>query len=80
MVEYNDRVIYIKQIEVTIGDGHKAYAFLGYDLDQADHEIHKCLKKSKEMSTMQIQKKLESMGYFVLISSLPFPIEEVLPA
>lgn len=27
MVEYNDRVIYIKQIEVTIGDGHKAYPF-----------------------------------------------------
>ena len=80
MVKYNDRVVYIKQIEVTIGDGHKAYAFLGYDLDQVDHEMHKCLNKSKEMTTMQIQKKLESMGYFILISSLPFPIEGVLPA
>ena len=80
MVKYSDRVVYIKQIEVSIGDGHKAYAFLGYDLDQVDHEIHKCLNKSKEMSTMQIQKRLESMGYFVFISSLPFPIEEVLPA
>lgn len=47
MVKYNDRVVYIKQIEVTIGDGHKAYAFLGYDLDQVDHEIHKCLNKIK---------------------------------
>ena len=57
MVKYNDRVVYIK-IEVTIGDGHKAYAFLGYDLDQVNHEIRKCLNKSKEMSTMQIQKSL----------------------
>ena len=55
IVKYNDRVVYIKQIEVAIGNGHKVYAFLGYDLD---HEIHKCLNKSKEISTMQIQKKL----------------------
>ncbi len=80
MVKYNDRVVYIKQIEVTIGDGHKAYAFLGYDLDQVDHEMHKCLNKSKEMTTVQIQKKIESIGYLILISNLPFPIEGVLPA
>ena len=58
MVKYNDRVVTIKQIKVIIGDGHKAYTFLGYDLDHVDHEIHKCLNKNKDMTTIQIHKDL----------------------
>lgn len=80
IVKYNDRIVYIKQIEVTIGTNHTAYAFLGYDLARVNDEMHKFLAKSNELAPSQIQKKLESMGYFVLISSLPFATDGILPA
>ena len=80
IVKYNDRTVYIKQIEVTIGAGHTAYAFLGYDLERANDEMHKFLAKCNDLTPAQIQKKIESMGYFVLISSLPFATDGILPA
>lgn len=80
IVWYNDRIFYIKQVEVTVGDNHTAYAFLGYDLARVNDEMHKMLSKSKKLTPAQIQKKLEKIGYFVLISSLPFQTDGILPA
>ena len=78
MVRYHDQIIYIKKIEVAI-EGHTAYAFLGYDLLRGNDEMSKILSQAMELTPAQIQSKLENIGYFALISSLPLETDNILP-
>lgn len=54
---------------------------LGYDVDRASDEIHKASERLArgKISTDEFQTTLEQAGLFILISSLPFKNEEILP-
>ncbi len=84
LVSYNGRYLYIARTEVKIGTNkdHTAYAYLGYDVDRASDESHKAVlnARQKKITETELQKTLEDAGLFVIISSLPFRDEEILPA
>ena len=84
LVNFNGRFVYIKSCEVMIGSAknHKAYAYLGYDVDRANDEVHKAIEKAADNNTsiVDMHKKIKDSGLFIIISSLPFKDEEMLPA
>jgi len=83
MVEYNGRFVYLKRVDCKIGNkNHEAYAYLGYDIDRASDEAHKLLRKAKEKktNTASLHKEMEETGLFMLVATLPFRCDEVLPA
>jgi len=82
LVHYNGRAVYILRCDCKIGKGkHEAFAYLGYDVDRASDEVHKAVQKlaDKKMSDSQFHNALENAGLFVIISSLPFQSDEILP-
>lgn len=82
LCRYQDRFVYISDTEVKAGTkGQKAYAYLGYDIDRASDESHKALKNAAKgkITERELQKKLDDAGLFIIISSLPFRKEEILP-
>lgn len=82
LVQYGGRYVYIKRAVIKVGrNGHTAYAYLGYDVDRADDEKHKALKRAAKdhLSTQEVHKQLQNTGLFVIICSLPYQAEEILP-
>ena len=83
LVQYKDRYVYIKRVECNIGHkNHTAYAYLGYDIDRGSDESHKALKRAAQnrTSTSDLHKTLENSGLFMIVSSLPFEEDGILPA
>lgn len=83
LVQYKDRYVYIKRVDCKIGHkGHDAFAYLGFDVDRASDESHKALRRAKKehTSTAALHKELASTGQFMIISSLPFETDGILPA
>ena len=84
LVNYDGRYLYIASMEVKIGTNkdHTAYAYLGYDVDRASDETHKAVLNARQnkITEAELQKSLEDAGLFVIIASLPFRDEEILPA
>ena len=84
LVNYDGRYLYIASTEVKIGTNkdHTAYAYLGYDVDRAGDETHKAVLNARQnkITEAELQKALEDAGLFVIIASLPFRDEEILPA
>jgi transposase len=84
LVNYDGRYLYIASTEVKIGTNkdHTAYAYLGYDVDRAGDESHKAVLNARQnkITEAELQKALEDAGLFVIIASLPFRDEEILPA
>lgn len=84
LVKYLDRYVYIKRIPVRVGTSQQfeAYAYLGYDVERAADETRKVTKSARKnkLSAEQLQRRLEKVGYFVIISSLNYTEEDILPA
>ena len=83
LVKYKDRYVYIKRIDQQIGlKNHEAYVYLGYDVDRGSDEAHKALKRArkKKTSLATVHKDLQDSGYFMIVSSLPFQEDGILPA
>lgn len=83
LIQYKDRYVYMKRVECRIGSkGHTAYAYLGYDVDRGSDESHKAIKRAlqKRTTTSDLHKTLENSGLFMIISSLPFEEDGILPA
>jgi transposase len=84
LVGFNGRYVYLKRCEIKIGSekNHIAYAYLGYDVDRANDEVHKAIEKAAERNTplRDMHKKIKDSGLFIIISTLPFKDEEILPA
>lgn len=84
LVQYLDRYVYIKQVPVKIGAklDHQAHAYLGYDVERAADETRKvtasAMKNKQNLS--QVGKRLDKAGYFVLLTSLCYTTEDILPA
>lgn len=82
LVQYKGRYVYIKRIDVGIGNkNHPAYVYLGYDIDRANDETHKVLKRAKaeHIPASDLHDTLQETGIFMLVSTLPFSEEDILP-
>lgn len=82
MVNYNKRFVYIKRFDVTVGNNHPAYVYLGYDVERMYDEGRKLYKRLQEgkIDKKEYERKSKTIGYFAMISSLAFDSEEILPA
>lgn len=83
MIEYNGRYMYVMMKEVKIGTNkHTGYAYLGLDIDRSTDEIHKASKKSgkKRKSINEMHDIIKNAGLFILLSSLPYSTEGIVPA
>ena len=83
LIKYKDRYVYIKRIDRQIGSKkHEAYIYLGYDVDRGSDETHKALKRArkKKTSLSTVHKDLQDSGYFMIVASLPFQEDGILPA
>lgn len=80
LIEFNGRYVYLKQCEIKLGkDSNTAYAYLGLDVDRGNYETHKLLEKdSKKMDLEELHDRLESVGEFVVVSSLPYKCKDIL--
>ena len=82
LIRYNNRAVYISRVDCEIGNHkHKAFAYLGYDVNRASDEAHKAVRRlsDKKMSDEQFQKALENAGIFVIVSSQKHEAFEILP-
>lgn len=84
LIQYLDRYVYIKQVPVMVGTNHniQAYAYLGYDVERAADETRKVTASAikHKQTTSQVGKRLDTAGYFVLLTSLCYTTEDILPA
>ena len=80
LVSYNGRYAYIKRVKAECW-GHNVYAYLGRDLTMQSLESSKLYDRAeaKKMSPADVHRARESHGIFVLVSSRPIAIGQVLP-
>ncbi|MDE7185992.1 MAG: transposase [Lachnospiraceae bacterium] len=82
LVRYNNRAVYIVRLDCRLGkQKQEGFAYLGHDVDRASDEVHKAVKRlaHKKLSDEQFQKTLDNAGLFVIVSSLPYQSDEILP-
>ena len=82
LIRYNGRAVYILRLDCKIGSGgHEGFAYLGYDVDRASDEVHKAVKKlaDRKLTDEKFQTILDHAGLFVILSSLPFQTDDILP-
>ena len=83
LIEYNKRYIYISSTDVKIGsmNQYTARAYLGLDIARRSDETYKAIKKArKERSEANLMHdRFQSAGLFIIISSLPYRNEDILP-
>lgn len=82
LVRYNNRAVYIVRVDCELGNHkHKAFAYLGYDINRASDEVHKAVKRlsDKKLNDDQFQKLLENAGIFVIVSSRKHETSQILP-
>lgn len=82
LTRYNNRAVYIMRLDCKLGkQKQEGFAYLGYDVDRASDEAHKAVKRlaNKKLSDEQFQKILDNAGLFVIVSSLPYQSDEILP-
>lgn len=84
LVKYLDRYVYVKRVTVHVGTDSQfeAFAYLGYDIERAADETRKVTANAqkKKLSAEQLNSRLETAGYFVIVSSLCYTEEDILPA
>ena len=81
-VNYNDRYVYIKCVEVPdVVDENKGYAYIGLDLMRKDDEDRKLFRRAKEqkISTDEVYSQMGRHGVFVILSSRKIAVNKILP-
>jgi hypothetical protein len=80
-VNYNSRYAYIKCVECELVAGHKAYAYIGLDIDRKSSESKKLFQRAKgeKLSDAKVYDKMASHGAFILISSRRIAKDRILP-
>ncbi len=81
LVSYNNRYAYIKCVECELVEGHKAYAYIGLDIDRKGIESRKLFQKAKAQSLTndEVYDQMSRQGVFVLVSSRPIAKDKILP-
>ena len=81
-VNYNDRYLYIKCVEVPdVVDGNTGYAYIGLDIMRKDDEDRKLFQRAKDnrLSEQEVYDKMEHHGIFVILSSRKIAVQKILP-
>ena len=80
LVSYNGRYCYVKRVKTTCWN-RTVYAYLGRDLTMQSLENNKLYERaeSKKLSPADVHKARKAHGLFVLISSRPIAVDQVLP-
>ncbi len=81
LVSYNSRYAYIQCVECELVEGHKAYAYIGLDIDRKSSESRKLFQKAKaqSMTNDEVYDRLSRQGVFILVSSRPVAKDKILP-
>jgi hypothetical protein len=81
-VFYRDRLLYIKRVPTQLCD-HTAYAYVAIDHQRRSDEIYAFMKRTvearKKRSSDEIDRKVKSMGVFIILSSDNVETSEILP-
>ena len=81
-VFYRDRLLYIKRVPTQLCD-HAAYAYVAIDHQRRSDEIYAFMKRTAEVkkkrSSDEIDRKIKSMGVFIILSSDNVETSEILP-
>jgi len=77
-LSYNIR---IQCAECELVEGHRAYAYIGLDIDRKGNESRKLFQKAKALSMTdgEVFDRLSRQGVFVLVSSRPVAKDKILP-
>lgn len=80
LISYNGRYAYIKRVKANCW-GHCVYAYLGRDLAMQSLESSKLYDRAEEkkMSTADVHRARSNHGLFVLVSSRPIAVDQILP-
>jgi len=84
LTKYHQRLVYIKRISTLI-EGHTVYAYIAIDVQRRNDESYNYLegalddKLKGDLSDKDIEKKLESLGVFVLLCSECLETQDILP-
>ncbi len=81
LVSYNSRYAYIQCVECELVEGHKAYAYIGLDIDRKSSKSRKLFQKAKaqSMTNDEVYDRLSHQGVFILVSSRPVAKDKILP-
>lgn len=83
-VQYANRYLFIKKMEVGAGsDGKKkAWMYIGLDCPRKNDELHKLFKRAEKnkLSQENVYEAMQHQGIFALITGKEYSIEELLPA
>ncbi len=84
MIKYGDRSLYIERFDRVIGrtKEKEIFVYLACDINRYSNELQKMLKKIEkgDLDIEQMHERLEKAGLFVMMSSLPFQTDGILPA
>jgi hypothetical protein len=80
-VSYNTRYAYIKRVECEPVPGFRAYAYLGLDLAMSSLESSKLFARASRdhIRNKDVHEAMSMHGVFVLISTRPYAIDNILP-
>jgi hypothetical protein len=81
LVNYNGRYVYIKCVECQLMDGHRAYAYIGLDIDRKGSESRKLFSRAKaqSMTDGEVFDRISRQGIFILVSSRRIAKDKILP-
>jgi hypothetical protein len=80
-LKFGERLICMKRIKEMINN-HECYVYVGIDIERKNEEQYHYLDKAaqnKKAKAKMTDKAMESMGFFVLVSSEKMETDEVLP-
>lgn len=81
LVAYNGRYVYIKCTKCSLTQEKMGYAYICRDLERRNSESYKLFKKAKvdHLDTIDVYRKMERQGVFILVSSRQIAKEKILP-
>jgi hypothetical protein len=79
-IRYGERLVYIKKTEVDVY-GHIGYAYVGIDADSRNRQMKRTAFNSMDdkLTDEETDKRIESLGAFILLSSDDLKVTEILP-
>jgi hypothetical protein len=84
LTRYHERLVYIKRVEIPIA-GHGVYAYIAIDVQRRNDESYHYLdgalddRRKGGLSDGEIERKMDTLGVFVLICSECLETQDILP-
>ncbi|GHU29071.1 hypothetical protein FACS1894152_7290 [Bacilli bacterium] len=76
-------MLHIKRVSIKLGD-HDGYAYIAMDHRRHSDEVYSFMKHTMEdsdskITAEEIDREVKSKGVFILLSSEPIEVSEILP-